>query len=186
MPGTELRRKPVGRNADPPVFDDRQGGFYILWYGLRSGSCPETRKKTPPFEVNPMEDTPMKRLFWFLAALAAAVALGSSAAAGGPPAVGGRMPEFTLPVPEDPQHREYLGLQAGDVVMTLGGEAVVATSEYWYLRWRDVKADSYVYPYRETNRQLYILRKEPDGWRVFENLRPPPRSSVPHRWRQRR
>lgn len=67
-----------------------------------------------------------------------------------------------------------------------GGEAVVATSEYWYLRWWDTKADTYVYPYRETNRQLYVLRKEPDDWRVFENLRPPPRSSAPHRWRQNR
>jgi len=67
-----------------------------------------------------------------------------------------------------------------------GTEAVLATSEYWYLRWWDAKAGSYVYPYRETNRQLYIVRKEPDGWRVFENLRPPPRSSVPHRWRQKR
>lgn len=23
---------------------------------------------------------------------------------------------------------------------------------------------------------VYVLRKEPDGWRVFENLRAPPRS----------
>ncbi|MGH8246449.1 MAG: hypothetical protein ACREUU_08455, partial [Gammaproteobacteria bacterium] len=67
-----------------------------------------------------------------------------------------------------------------------GQEAVVATTEYGYLRWWDQKRRRHVYPYRETNRQIYVLRKEPGGWRVFQNLRPPPRSSVPARWALRR
>jgi len=65
-------------------------------------------------------------------------------------------------------------------------EAVVSTMEYWYLRWWDLNKISYVYPYRETNRQLYILKKESDRWKVFENQRPAPRTSVPHRRMNRR
>jgi len=60
-------------------------------------------------------------------------------------------------------------------------EAVVNTMEYWYLRWWDVNEKSYTYPYRETNRQVYILKKEHGIWKVFENLRPAPRTSAPHR-----
>jgi len=63
-------------------------------------------------------------------------------------------------------------------------EAVVTTTEYWYLKWWDLKEGSYTYPYRETNRQVYILRKEVDARKVYENLRPLPRSSVPHRWKR--
>lgn len=65
-------------------------------------------------------------------------------------------------------------------------EAVLTTMEYWYLRWWDLNKAEYTYPYRETNRQMYILKKDPDGWKVFENLRPSPRTSVPHRRMQRR
>jgi len=61
-------------------------------------------------------------------------------------------------------------------------EAIVATMEYWYLRWWDSVNDIYVYPYRETNRQTYILRHENAVWRVFENIRPLPRTSIPYRW----
>ncbi len=61
--------------------------------------------------------------------------------------------------------------------------AFINTMEYWFLRWWDVKDGSYTYPYRETNRQMYVLKKEPDGWKVFKNLRPSPRSSTPHRWK---
>ncbi len=66
-----------------------------------------------------------------------------------------------------------------------GSEAFVNTMEYWYLRWWDDRDGSYTYPYRETNRQVYILRKELDGWKVFENLRPSPRTSTPHRRKKR-
>lgn len=65
-------------------------------------------------------------------------------------------------------------------------EAMVSTKEYWYLRWWTTREKSYVYPYRETNRQLYVLHRQGDVWRVFQNLRPPPRSSVPGRWRSKR
>lgn len=60
-------------------------------------------------------------------------------------------------------------------------KAVVATVEYWYLRWWDQKDGSYTYPYRETNRQLYILKRRDGDWLVYENLRPSPRTSAPHR-----
>ena len=60
-------------------------------------------------------------------------------------------------------------------------EALVNTMEYWYLRWWDAHEKSYTYPYRETNRQVYILKKEHGIWKVFENLRPSPRTSTPHR-----
>jgi len=60
-------------------------------------------------------------------------------------------------------------------------KAVAHTTEYWYLRWWSERDKRYVYPYRETNRQVYILHREPDGWKVYQNLRPSPRSSAPHR-----
>ena len=60
-------------------------------------------------------------------------------------------------------------------------EAIVNTMEYWYLRWWDLNNESYTYPYRETNRQIYILKRKVENWKVFENLRPSPRSSTPHR-----
>lgn len=61
------------------------------------------------------------------------------------------------------------------------GEAIVHTTEYRYLRWWDTKKLSYVYPYRETNRQTYIVKQENGTWKVFQNLRPSPRSSAPNR-----
>jgi hypothetical protein len=60
-------------------------------------------------------------------------------------------------------------------------EAIVHSTEYWYLRWWNTREGSYAYPYRETNRQIYILKKASGTWKVYENLRPPPRSSAPHR-----
>lgn len=71
------------------------------------------------------------------------------------------------------------------VKKVLGNDAEVATSEYWYLRWWDSRKKKYTYPYRETNRQLYILnRTGPEEWKVFQNLRPAPRSSQPFRWKR--
>lgn len=58
-----------------------------------------------------------------------------------------------------------------------GDVAFVNTVEYWYLRWLDQANDSYVYPYWATNRQKYVLKKDLGDWKVFENLRPMPRSS---------
>ncbi|MCL4512346.1 MAG: hypothetical protein M1470_14995 [Bacteroidetes bacterium] len=60
-------------------------------------------------------------------------------------------------------------------------EIFVSTTEYWYLRWWDSKNNSYTYPYRETCRQQYVLRKDHDVWKVYEFIRPAPRTSVPHR-----
>lgn len=60
-------------------------------------------------------------------------------------------------------------------------KAVAHTTEYWYLRWWSEREKKYTYPYRETNRQVYILHREPDGWKVYQNLRPSPRTSAPHR-----
>jgi hypothetical protein len=65
------------------------------------------------------------------------------------------------------------------------GEAVVNTMEHWYLRWFDMNSGSFAYTYRETNRQTYIIKKESDGWKIFQNLRPSPRTSLPHRWKKR-
>ena len=64
--------------------------------------------------------------------------------------------------------------------------AFVNTVEYWYLRWWDRSKDEYTYPYRETNRQSYVLKKDREGWKVFENLRPLPRTSIPYRWSRRK
>jgi hypothetical protein len=60
-------------------------------------------------------------------------------------------------------------------------EATVSTVEYWYLRWWSEAKRSYVYSYRETNRQVYVLRSESGTWRVYQNLRPSPRMSAPNR-----
>lgn len=61
------------------------------------------------------------------------------------------------------------------------GEVFVSTTEYWYLRWWNTKENSYTYPYRETNRQQYVLRKHKGNWKVYETIRPQPRTSIPHR-----
>jgi hypothetical protein len=60
-------------------------------------------------------------------------------------------------------------------------EAIVATIEYWYLRWWDINKESYTFPYRETNRQSYILKKHKGSWKVHQFIRPQPRTSLPHR-----
>jgi hypothetical protein len=84
----------------------------------------------------------------------------------------------------NPSTKRLLALRVSRLA---GRDALVATTEYWYLRWWGAKEKSYVYRYRETNHQMYVLRKEPDDeWRVYDNLRPAPRSSAPARWHQRR
>ena len=42
------------------------------------------------------------------------VSAGFVRAASQPPAVGGQLPEFTLPVPKNDEHQEYLGLAGKD------------------------------------------------------------------------
>jgi hypothetical protein len=64
-------------------------------------------------------------------------------------------------------------------------EATVNTMEYWYLRWWDEREGSYSYSYRETNRQMYVLKRDGSEWKVFQNLRSLPRTSIPNRWNRR-
>ena len=50
------------------------------------------------------------------------------AAEGEPPAEGGQLPAFVLTVPEDPLHRDYLGLAAGQktfAVQDIKAEVVI-------------------------------------------------------------
>ncbi len=84
--------------------------------------------------------------------------------------------------PMNPSTKRLLNIKVKKI---FGGEAVANTMEYWYLRWFDVNSGSYTYIYRETNRQTYVVKKEADGWKIFQNLRPSPRSSIPHRWKKR-
>lgn len=60
-------------------------------------------------------------------------------------------------------------------------EARISTSEHWYLRWWSVREERYRFTYRETNRQTYVLRPDGEGWKVFQNLRPAPRTGAPNR-----
>jgi len=60
-------------------------------------------------------------------------------------------------------------------------ECIVRTTEYWYLRWWNTIERDWDYPYRETNFQTYILKKDEDNWKIFQNMRPSPRTSAPLR-----
>lgn len=80
--------------------------------------------------------------------------------------------------PYNPSHKRIQHIQAKALCAT---EATVYTLEHWYLRWWSVHDESYSFTYRETNRQTYVLRPDADGWKVFQNLRPLPRSGAPGR-----
>lgn len=60
-------------------------------------------------------------------------------------------------------------------------DAIVKTSEYWYLRWYSICSNKYVKVYRETNLQTYLLLKEDGKWKIYQNERPFPRSGAPGR-----
>jgi len=60
-------------------------------------------------------------------------------------------------------------------------ECLVRTTEYWYLRWWNTHQQDWDYPYRETNIQKYVLKKHDGKWKIFQNLRPAPRTSAPLR-----
>jgi hypothetical protein len=51
-------------------------------------------------------------------------------------------------------------------------EAQVATTEYWYLKWWGTREMRYVRPYCQTSRQLYVLHKEAEIWRVYDRRGP--------------
>lgn len=78
----------------------------------------------------------------------------------------------------NPSTKRILNIKVRDIKKK---EIFVSTTEYWYLRWWDIKKNSYAYPYRETNRQTYILRKDEGIWKIYETIRPAPRTSIPHR-----
>lgn len=67
-----------------------------------------------------------------------------------------------------------------------GEELLFVTEEYWYLKWWDTRLERYAYVYRETNRQTYVLRGQGDAWKIYQNIRPLPRTSMPLRWKNRR
>jgi hypothetical protein len=55
------------------------------------------------------------------------VSAGFAGAASQPPAVGGQLPEFTLPVPKSDEHQEYLGLAGKDAfkIAEISAEVVI-------------------------------------------------------------
>lgn len=78
----------------------------------------------------------------------------------------------------NPSTKRLLNLK----VVTLGiEESTVRTTEYWYLRWWDTHREHYTYPYRETTRQMYVAQPSGGEWKVWEVVRPAPRSSIPYR-----
>lgn len=84
----------------------------------------------------------------------------------------------------NPSTKRLLGIRVHKIGSS---DAVVHTTEYWYLRWWDIKEKSYTYPYRETNQQIYILSRDDVGkWKIYENIRPSPRTSAPHRKARRK
>ena len=85
---------------------------------------------------------------------------------------------WVLTDPSNPSTRRLLAI---DVKEVRGNEAVVRTTEYWYLRWWSTIEQRYRYPFRETSRHTYLLVNAPDGWLVDDNIRPVPRSSTPYR-----
>jgi hypothetical protein len=69
--------------------------------------------------------TNFKYLAVFLGILV--VSAGFARAASQPPAVGGQLPEFTLPVPKSDAHQEYLGLAGKDAftIAEISAEVVI-------------------------------------------------------------
>lgn len=84
--------------------------------------------------------------------------------------------------PLNPSTKRLLHIRIDKI---LSNEAFVNTVEYWYLRWWDTNAASYTYPYRETSRQTYILKKIDENWKISTNLRPLPRTSSAY-WKGRK
>lgn len=92
-----------------------------------------------------------------------------------------RQREWVLRNPLNPSTKRLIAIDVREVGRE---EAVVKTTEYWYLRWWSERDHAYTYPYRETNRQTYVLRREDGDWKVYQNLRPSPRTTTPHRRRR--
>jgi hypothetical protein len=78
---------------------------------------------------------------------------------------------WILTNPQNPSTKRLIAINVKEI---LDGGAVVATTEYWYLRWWSTIEGKYRYPYRETKRQTYILPQRGEGCLVQENIRPAP------------
>ncbi|MFN0164349.1 MAG: hypothetical protein ACKVQQ_24185 [Burkholderiales bacterium] len=85
---------------------------------------------------------------------------------------------WILTNPQNPSTRRLMAIRVKEIK---GDSAVARTTEYWYLRWWSTVEGKYRYPYRETDRQTYILVRRGAHWLVQENIRPAPRSSTSHR-----
>lgn len=85
---------------------------------------------------------------------------------------------WVLSNPLNPSTKRLLAIEVKELRRN---EAVIRTTEYWYLRWWSTLEHAYLYPYRETSRHTYVLSHGPDGWRVQQNIRPEPRSIAPYR-----
>jgi hypothetical protein len=85
---------------------------------------------------------------------------------------------WVLSNPHNPSTKRLLAIEVKEI---RGDEAVVRTTEYWYLRWWSTVEQDYTYPYRETNRHTYILANTSAGWRVDSNIHPALRLSAPRR-----
>jgi hypothetical protein len=88
---------------------------------------------------------------------------------------------WVVSTPFNPSTKRLLAVNVKEIQ---GDEAIVRTTEYWYLRWWSTVEQQYRYPYRETSRHTYILIRTAEGWRVDENIQPSPRSNTPHRQRK--
>ena len=93
----------------------------------------------------------------------------------GPPSVMANPAEAN---PLNPSTRRLVTVKVRKVE---GDEALVGSTEYWYLRWWSTRMREYIYAFRQTSRVTYELRNTPDGWRVHANLRPSPRTVGPNR-----
>lgn len=93
-----------------------------------------------------------------------------------------RKKKWIISNPFNPSTKRILDVKVKKVCQH---EAQVNAMEYWYLRWWDDLDGSYAFSYRETNRQMYVLKNENGEWKVFQNLRTLPRTSTPNRWNRR-
>jgi hypothetical protein len=80
--------------------------------------------------------------------------------------------------PLNPSTRRLLAVKVRRVT---GEEAVVGSTQYWYLRWWSTRTSDYIYAFRQTAQMTYVLRREDGTWRVYENLKPSPRTVGPNR-----
>jgi hypothetical protein len=89
-----------------------------------------------------------------------------------------RAQEWVLSNPTNPSTKRILSL---DVRREGEDEALVRSTEYWYLRWWSRRLGDYVYAYRETSRPVYVVKRFEDEWRVLQTLRKAPHALAQNR-----